>query len=109
MPRGKILVFSNPSSAAKEAEYNAWYSGGGHMDPLKSIPGMKRISRYKLSGTQVPGMESQHPHRYLCIYEVDDLERDFKAMQKHQATPTDAFDPACNVVIFEQIYSHERD
>src|SRR4051812_25934804 len=106
MPRGKVLVFSNSISSEKEAEYNAWYSGGGHMDALIAIPGMKRISRYKISGTQVPGM-GPHPHRYLCIYEVDDLARDFAKMQAHQATPTDAFDPACNVVIFEQIYGYE--
>ena len=63
MPKGKMLVWSNPASAEREAEYNKWYDSVHVPDVLK-LDGINAATRYKVSGT------ADTPGQYLAIYEV---------------------------------------
>jgi len=64
MAKAILAVFSNPTSAEQEDEYNSWYDDV-HIKELLEIPGIVSAKRYKLAGP-VPA-----DHRYLAIYEVE--------------------------------------
>ena len=64
MPKGKMLVYSNPASPEREAEFNEWYDSVHVPDVLK-IDGIHAAKRFKVSG------DADTPGRYLAIYDVD--------------------------------------
>ena len=64
MAKGKMLVWSNPSSPEREAEFNEWYDSVHLEDVLKLEP-FTSAARYKVAG------EADTPGQYLAIYEVE--------------------------------------
>ncbi len=107
MGKGIIVVFSNPSSAEKEAEYNEWYSGI-HMDEMSQPAGCKLVRRFKLSDNQVPGFVPPE-HKYVAIYELDSVDTDFPEMAEIKTTPSDSIDVAnSKIVIFDEIYESRK-
>ena len=67
MEHSLILIVANEPSIEREAEYNEWYSGK-HIPMMFRFKGMKRASRYRLSG------ENKDCSKYLAIYEFDSKE-----------------------------------
>jgi hypothetical protein len=109
MGKGLIFVYSNPVSPEKEDEYNAW-GNGVHADELLEAPSVRSVSRYKVSDTQLPGVPSPD-YRYLCVYELDDLDRGFREMHQIflRTTPSDAIDPARTLSVkFEEVHDYRK-
>lgn len=103
MGKGVIVVFSNPTSPEQEAEYNEWYSGI-HIDELSQPAGCKVVRRFKVSDNQVPGAEAP-AHKYIAIYELDDMDKDFAEMAAIKTTPSDTIDlTTSKIVLFDEIY-----
>jgi hypothetical protein len=67
MGRNVILIVANEPSVEREAEYNEWYTDR-HVPMMFKFKGMKKASRYRLSG------ENKEGSRYLAIYEFDSKE-----------------------------------
>lgn len=63
MPKGILVVESSPETAAREAEYNAWYNDT-HIPEICAIPGVVGARRYRLTG------DGETP-TYLAIYDLD--------------------------------------
>ena len=72
MPKATMLVWSNPTEGADEAEYNQWYDDVHARDVLK-LEGFTTCRRFRLADAQFGPPET--PGRYLALYEaeVDDL------------------------------------
>ncbi len=70
MPNSLMLVFSNPSSAEQEAEYNDWYTNK-HLADVVALPGIVGATRYKLE--KAVGLEGipVSANSYLAIYEIE--------------------------------------
>ena len=49
MGRNVILIVANEPSVEREAEYNEWYTDK-HVPMMFQFKGMKKASRYRLSG-----------------------------------------------------------
>lgn len=107
MAKGVIMVFSNPSSDDREAEYNDWYSGI-HMDELTAPEGVCAARRFRLSETQIPGNEPS-PFKYLSIYELSDIDQGFPQMRDVKTTPSDAIHADRKQIIFEEIFAIDKD
>lgn len=67
MEHDVILIVANEPEAGREDEYNAWYTEK-HIPMLLQFPGLKRASRYRLSG------ENKECSRYIAVYEFDSRE-----------------------------------
>jgi antibiotic biosynthesis monooxygenase (ABM) superfamily enzyme len=67
MAHSVILIVANEPGPGREIEYNEWYTEI-HIPMMFRFPGLKRASRYRLSG------ENQECSRYLAIYEFDSKE-----------------------------------
>jgi hypothetical protein len=80
MPKALLVVFTNPTGASTEDEFNDWYTNT-HLNDVLSLQGYVAATRYKLADVQMPGAESPR-HRYLALYEVDvdDLQRAVEAL-----------------------------
>ena len=107
MGKGVIAVWSNPISADKDAEYNEWYNGI-HINELTSGKGCRRVTRYKVSdSTQMPGAAAAL-HKYLAVYEFDDLEAGFAEMAAIETTPGPIDLTNNRITLFEQIHDHGK-
>ena len=62
-----MLIVANEPGAGREEEYNEWYTGI-HIPMMFQFRGLKRASRYRLSG------ENKECSKYLAIYEFDSKE-----------------------------------
>jgi hypothetical protein len=69
MARGKLVVFTNPVSEEREAEFNDWYNDI-HAGDIVSLPGFASITRLRVG----PAVRESFPHRYLALYECHDIE-----------------------------------
>jgi hypothetical protein len=106
MPKGILVVTSGPSTAARDAEYNAWYNDVHLVDVLK-VAGFTAATRYKKVGAA--GDDAQP---YLAIYEVegDDLNGALGALaaagQSGELTMSDvlATDPVPSMTLYEHLY-----
>ncbi|HEY3657577.1 MAG TPA: hypothetical protein VGL34_21585 [Steroidobacteraceae bacterium] len=106
MAKGLLLAFSDPISADREGDYNAWYNGI-HANEVTSLSGFGGMTRYRAVAQMSPPSES-HAYRYLAVYELHDIEAGMSALQA--ATPnlnmSDAMDlNNALVVAFEPIFS----
>lgn len=63
-----MVVWSDPSDPAKEAEYNTWYEQVHVQDVLK-VPGFVGCTRYKVADAQFGPVET--PGSYVALYEID--------------------------------------
>ena len=83
MPKGIMVVRSNPSDPAREDEYNDWYSNT-HLADVRAVPGFVSARRYKVRGGEGDGPA----HSYLAIYEIeaDDLEAPLAELRARSAS-----------------------
>ena len=109
MPKGLLLVFSQPVSADREAEYNNWYDNV-HLHDLVAVEGVVSASRYQVSDTQLVPEAAPDGPPYLAIYEIeaDDPAAVLAAIREGGASgafrPGDALDRATSQAFFvEQI------
>ena len=107
MGKGVMLVWSNPESSDKEAAYNEWYNGI-HIDEMTANGLCKRVTRHKLSDTQLPGA-SAPAHRYLAIYEFDDLQAGLAGMgQREKPSTPGPIDPNTRIALFDGVFDFAR-
>ena len=72
MPRGLLLVFSNPSAPEREGEFNQWYSEV-HLPEFLRLPSVTAARRFELSPHQMklpPGVPLEG-RRFLAAYEIE--------------------------------------
>ena len=62
-----IYVVQMNIPAAHEAEFNRIYDTE-HVPMLSKVPGVHKVSRYRLEKTNDPSMQ-----KYLAVYEIDSL------------------------------------
>ena len=60
-----IYVVQMNIPAAHEAEFNRIYDTE-HVPMLSKVPGVHKVSRYRLAKTNAPSMQ-----KYLAVYEID--------------------------------------
>jgi hypothetical protein len=92
-----MVVASNPTDPAREAEFNEWYSDT-HLADVLAVAGFQAARRYSLSDARPMVGTEASPFRYLAVYEIesDDLEqtgRDVQAALDSGAIPiSETFD-----------------
>jgi hypothetical protein len=108
VPKGLLLVFSQPVSADRETEYNDWYDDV-HLHDLVAVEGVVSAARYKVAEAQLGGGGPDGPP-YLAVYEIeaDDPGRVLEAIREGGANGafrmSDAIDGASADAFFvEQI------
>ena len=69
MPKGIMVVQSDPADPSREDEYNDWYDNT-HVPEICAVPGFVSARRYKVHRPAVGGDGSPAP-AYLAIYEID--------------------------------------
>ena len=107
MVQGVMVVWSNPESDDKEAAYNAWYNDI-HIPELTENGLCRRVTRHKVSDTQIPGAGGSK-HRYLAIYEFDDLAAGVAGLGKRSSPSTPGpMDPDTRVALFEGVFDFTR-
>ncbi len=76
MPKAVRLAFTECMDAAREEEFNRWYTHT-HIPDLSKAPGFARARRFV-------SMQGGAPSRYLAIYEFDSpsLETSFAAQRR---------------------------
>lgn len=107
MAEGVMLVWSNPESPDKEAAYNAWYNDI-HIPELTENGLCRRVTRHKLSDTQLPGATAP-THRYLAVYEFDDLAAGVAGLgQRSKPSTPGPIDPDTKIALFEGVFDFNR-
>jgi hypothetical protein len=97
MARGVLVVYTNPVSPELETDFNDWYDQV-HLPEVLSVAGFTSATRYRLADVQMPGSAAAaaaQRHRYLAIYEVDDLATAAEALRA--AAPAMTAGPAMDV------------
>lgn len=105
MPKGIMVVRSNPSDPAREDEYNEWYSKT-HLPDVCAVPGFVRARRYKVHGEAGPALPA-----YVAIYELeaDDLTAPVQELRARSASGEIAMsevlqlDPPPSIALYELI------
>jgi hypothetical protein len=108
MAKSILIILSNPVSAEREDEFNAWYSNV-HGPEVAALPGFKSVARYR-AATQVLPRGAELTHRYLALYEADDADQALASMAAAapQLTMSDSADLAgANGIMFELIPAPE--
>lgn len=106
MAHGVMLVLTNPTDAASEAEFNDWYDL--HVRELLEVPGVVGATRYQLLDDQPPGADWP-VRRYLVVYELDaddlDAVRDsiLATSSSRTHSPTLELSPLPITAIYRQI------
>jgi hypothetical protein len=82
MAKALMVVGSNPTDSAHEAEFNAWYTDT-HLDDVLKVAGFQVARRYQLSPARPMADTQASPFRYLAVYDVesDDLEQSGRDLQ----------------------------
>jgi len=68
MPRTILVVFSQPTGADQDEDYNRWYDDV-HLGEVLAVPGLEAATRFRASEFQIKGMEPAR--RYMSVYELD--------------------------------------
>jgi len=106
MPKGLLIVSTNPASPEREDEYNQWYEDVHIVDVLK-LQGFTAARRYRA----VPAGPQPPAHAYSALYEVeaDDLPGALGNLLEASRTGTVRssdviqLDPPPNLQLFELI------
>ena len=106
MAQGVMLVWSNPESPDKEADYNRWYNDI-HIPELTENGLCRRVTRHKVSDTQLPGAGAA-PLRYLAIYEFDDLATGVAGLGQREKPSTPGPIGETRIALFEGVYDFAR-
>jgi hypothetical protein len=69
MAKAVMVVWSNPASPDREAEFNDWYDTVHARDVLDNVEGITSCTRYKVADAQFGEMEL--PGSYVAYYDVD--------------------------------------
>lgn len=77
MPKHMLVVLSN-AVEGRDDEFNDWYTNR-HLDDVLQLEGMVAAQRFELDSGE------DGPHRYLAIYEADDLETAQRALDAARA------------------------
>jgi hypothetical protein len=98
MPQALLAVFSNPTSAESEVEYNDWYDHI-HLKDVVAVPGIIAAQRFRLVDVEVEGGIPWPAHRYLAIYEVDtdDLDALSEEISRRDGTEAMPISPAIDM------------
>ena len=74
-----LIVFSNPTADADQAEFNRWYADV-HVPDILRLGGATSARRYKSSGVALlPGIPE--PGQYVAVYQVEaETEADVQAL-----------------------------
>lgn len=110
MSKALLVSLANPSSPARDEEFNTWFNEVHGVEAL-GLPGFRSMTRYKIVDQPVPP-GAEPAHRYLAIYEIDDAKRAASALMEAAPgfTMTDAFDPQSAVgLICEQVYTTAKE
>jgi hypothetical protein len=75
VPKGIMVVQSEPVDPAHEDEYNDWYDNT-HVPEICAVPGFVSARRYKVHGAAASPA-------YLAIYEIDADDLTAPAMELH--------------------------
>jgi hypothetical protein len=109
MAKGKLVVLSNPTSNDQEEAYNRWYNDI-HAAEVVALDGFRSMTRFRVVH-QVAPAGAKPTHRYLAIYELDDVEL---AMQQ-MATKVDDLDMSGPIDVatalgatFEPFFTYEK-
>ncbi|MBL7501094.1 hypothetical protein I6A84_17685 [Frankia sp. CNm7] len=107
MPKGILLVQSNPVSAEREAEYNRWYDEE-HIPDVRAVPGFVAARRYRVRDAGGIKAGPSTPS-YVIIYEVeaDDFDVPMEELglrtQQGRIRLSDAIDLPSIVAFYELI------
>jgi hypothetical protein len=104
MSKGLLVALSNPISPDREYEFNNWYDNI-HAAEVTSLPGIVSVTRYRTMVQLSPPSE-QPAHRYLAIYELDDINTAVHALQNatSQLHMSDSMDlKAAQVIAYEPV------
>jgi hypothetical protein len=112
MAKGKMVIFTAPASAETEGEFNRWYNNVHIPEIAAAAPKISGASRYKVSGTQIPGMETP-AQPYMAMYHLDDVKEGIAQMLGGAAgyTATDSTSPEGGIataVVYEQIFEFNK-
>gem|GEM_PF-2167276 len=105
MRKALLLALSNPVSEDREEEFNTWYNTV-HAAQLLTLPGFRKVSRYRASTQLLPGAEKP-TYTYLAVYEVDDSVAAVKTVLENdsQFQMSDAMDFGGALgIAFDEIY-----
>jgi hypothetical protein len=69
MAKAVMVVWSNPASPDREAEFNEWYDTVHARDVLDNVEGIVSCTRYKVAEAQFG--EQELPGSYVAYYDVD--------------------------------------
>lgn len=98
---GNVLLVFTEAAAGREDEFNSWYEDV-HVPEMLTVPGIKAVQRFRGQ----PGMRGEDPeHRYLAIYEVDELVEVKAAMIAASAdlTMSDSRAPGTSTLVYSPI------
>ena len=109
MPKGIMVVQTNPIDPSREDEYNDWYSNT-HIPEVCAVPGFVGARRYKVHEVAA-GDGNGSTHAYLSIYEIeaDDLTAPMQELRARSASgemqisDTMRLDPPPIVTLYELI------
>ena len=65
MPRAVLVVVTNCSDPAREAEFNDWYTNT-HVPDILQLPGFVAATRY-----EIVGQPRQGQGKFLALYEME--------------------------------------
>jgi hypothetical protein len=68
MPKAVFVVYTQPSSPEREAEYNEWYDTV-HLPEVCAVPGINSARRFRLSDVQQ--YDETGRSTYMALYEID--------------------------------------
>lgn len=82
MPKGILLVLSNPVEIADEDEFNRWYAEV-HAPEIVKRGGAVSFRRFKASGVPLSPGIPEPPQRYAAVYEIEaETVEDVEAIEK---------------------------
>jgi hypothetical protein len=83
MAKGVLLLYTSPTSAEQEAEFNTWYDTTHRSEVIAGVGPIVGAQRFK----QVDLENPDAPARYLCIWELDTDDIPSAAAALGAATP----------------------
>ena len=95
------MVFTNPVSKDREAEFNDWYDNI-HAAEVLALPGFESIARLRAG----PAVRGALEHRYLALYQCSDVDRAYSELMaaRDGMNISDAMAETAIAVFFEDSF-----
>src|SRR5690349_8641589 len=108
MPNATLLVFTNPVSTEREADYNRHYDHV-HLPQVCRVPGVLGVTRYRLADFQMPDM-TMPKFRYVAVHYLEDAEPTLRRMMAAARgwDYSDATGRESDRYLYEEIYRYGR-